>query len=70
MTGDKDKDIPHTDGLVDDLVNISTEKVNSVAQWIGVALATDLASISIIKKYGFNYSFKNSPKKGSSIKLL
>lgn len=65
-TADKDKDIPHTDGLADDLINISTEKAKSAVQWIGAALATDLASISIFSKYGFNYSFKNSPNKGTS----
>lgn len=68
-TADKDKDIPHADGLADDL-NISTEKAKSAVQWIGAALATDLASISIFSKYGFNYSFKNSPNKGTSNVVL
>lgn len=65
-TADKDKDIPRTDGLADDLINSSTEKAKSAVQWIGAALATDLASMSIFSKYGFNYSFKNSPNKGTS----
>eukprot|EP01018_Ginkgo_biloba_P039497 Gb_19647 [translate_table: standard] len=63
---EKDTDFESTDGSVDEFLSISAEKGLCAVKWVGAALATDLASVSLLSENGCYFIFKNSPSKEAS----